>query len=101
MATATTKTAPTTEIPYAQEIREQLLSTVRQGQQLTVSAAQAWAKAVAAIPTPDLPKIPGVPALPSVPAVSTFAFDLFGDLLNAQRDFVLELTNVLVPEPSV
>ena len=43
MATATTKTTPTTEIPYAQEIREQLLSTVRQGQQLTVSAAQASA----------------------------------------------------------
>jgi len=40
MATTTTKTAPTTEIPeLAQKIREQLLSTVQQGQQLSIDAA--------------------------------------------------------------
>ena len=59
MATATTKT--TTEIPdLAQKIREQLVSTVQQGQQLTVDAAQTWVKAVSVLPIPDLPTVPGL-----------------------------------------
>ena len=65
MATATTKTTPTIEIPeLAQKIREQFLSTVQQGQQISVDAAQAWVKAVSVIPVPDLPKVPGIPTVP-------------------------------------
>lgn len=95
MATAT-KT--TTEIPdIAQKAREQLLSAVQQGQKLTVDAAHGWVKAVSVIPTPDLPAIPGVPTVPSVEALTTFTFDLAADLLKAQRDFALQLTDVLVP----
>ena len=95
MATAT-KT--TTEIPdIAQKVREQLLSAVQQSQKLSIDAAQTWVKAVSVLPTPDLPTIPGVPTLPSVEAATTFTFDLAADLLNAQRDFALQLTNVLVP----
>ena len=95
MATAT-KTTP--EIPdIAKKIREQLLSTVQQGQQLSIDGAQSWVKAVSVLPVPDLPTIPGVPTLPSVEAATTFTFDLAADLLKAQRDFALQLTNVLVP----
>jgi hypothetical protein len=102
MATATTKTTPTTEIPdFAQKIREQLVSSVHQGQQLSVDAAQSFVKAVSVLPVPDLPKVPGVPALPGVEAATTFTFDFAADLLNAQRDFALQLVNVLVPEKSV
>jgi hypothetical protein len=104
-ATTTTKTTPTTEIPdVAQKIREQLLSSVRQGQQLSVDAAQAWAKAVSVLPVPDLPKVPGITALPAVPgvqAVSKFTFDVAADLLSAQRDFALQLADVFVPAKSV
>jgi hypothetical protein len=32
-----------------------------------------------------------------VEAATTFTFDLAADLLKAQRDFALQLTNVLVP----
>ena len=66
-------TAPktTTEIPdIAQKIREQLLSTVQQGQQLSIGGAQGWVKAVSVLPVPDLPTIPGVPALPSAEAAT-------------------------------
>ena len=95
MATAT-KT--TTEIPdIAQKVREQLLSAVQQGQMLTIDAAQGWAKAVSVLPIPDLPTVPGVPTVPSVEAATTFTFDLAADLLNAQRDFAVQLTDVLVP----
>lgn len=101
MAT-TTKTTPTTEMPaLAEKIREQLVSTVRQGQQLTVDAAQTWVKVVSVLPVVDLPKVPGVPALPGMEAATTFTFDLAADLLNAQRDFALQLTGVFAPRQSV
>jgi hypothetical protein len=47
MATATTNTTGTREMPdLAQKIREQLASTVTQGEPFSVDAAQTWVKAV-------------------------------------------------------
>jgi hypothetical protein len=101
MTTASTKTTSTTEIPeLAHKIREQLLSTVEQGQQLSIDAAHSWLKAVSVLSVPDLPAIPGVPAMPDVEAATRFTFDVAADLLNAQRDFALQMANVLVPEKS-
>ena len=95
MATAT-KT--TTEIPdIAQKIREQLLSTVQQGQQLSIDGAQSWVKAVSALPSLDMPKIPGLPAMPDLEAATRYTFDVAADLLNAQREFAIQLTHALVP----
>ena len=100
MATTTSKSS-NTEVPeLAQKIREQLLSTVQQGQQLSLNAAQAWVKAVSVIPLPDLPTVPGVPAAPSVETATTYTFDVVTDLLNAQRTFALQLADVLVPVKS-
>jgi hypothetical protein len=105
MATATTDSGTkttATEIPEtAQKIREQMLSTVKQGQQLCIDAAQGWVKAVSVLPVPDLPKIPGVPAIPAIGAASKLIFDVAADLLNAQRDYALQLVNVLAPAKSV
>jgi len=87
-----------TEIPEpAHKIREQVLSGVKQGQQLSIDAAQGWAKAVSALPVPDLPKIPGLPAMPSIETATKFSFDVATELLNNQRDFALKLTHVLAP----
>jgi hypothetical protein len=99
MTATATKSAPkTTELPeIAQQVREQLVSTVKQGQQLTVDAVQAFTKAVSVLPTPELPEIHGVPALPGVEAVTTYTFDLAIDLLNAQRAFALQLASALTP----
>lgn len=111
MATAAnTKATPTSETPEAvhvpevteipesaHTIREQVLSGVKQGQQLSVDAAQGWARAVSALPVPDLPKIPGLPAVPSIETMTTFSFDTATELLNNQRDFALKLTHVLAP----
>jgi len=105
MATATTdssKTTPATQISEAAEkIREQMLSAFKQGQQLSIGAAQGWAKAVSVLPIADLPKIPGVPEMPTLGATSTFTFDVAADLLKAQRDYTLELVGVLAPAKSV
>jgi hypothetical protein len=84
----------------AKKIREQLVSTVQQGQQLSVDAVQAWVKAMSVLPVPALPMVPGVPTIPGVEAVTMYTFDVAGDLLNAQRDFAVQLANVLVPEKS-
>jgi len=102
MVTANTKTTPTTEVPeLAQKIREQLVSTVQQGQQLSVDAAQSWVKAVSVLPIPELPTVPGLPSLPGVEAATKFTFDVAADLLTAQREFALQLASVFVPQKSV
>ena len=98
---ATTTKPTTTEMPaLAQKIREQLVSTVRQGQQLSVDAAQTWVKVVSVLPIPDLPAVPGIPALPGVEAATKYTFDVAADLLTAQREFALQLASVFVPQPS-
>jgi len=100
VVTPNTKTTSetTTEIPVlAQKFREQLVSAVQQGQQLSIDAAQTWVKAVSVFPVIDLPKIPGIPALPGLEAATKYTFDVAADLLNAQREFALQLTSALVP----
>jgi hypothetical protein len=93
MATATTKT--TTEIPeFAQKLREQLISTVQQSQQMSLEAAQTFVKAVSVLPIPDLPAMPGAPAMPGIEVATKYSFDVAADLLNSQRDFVLQLAKV-------
>lgn len=94
-----TKTASTTEIPeVAVKISEQLISAVKQYQQFSVDAAQTFAKVASVLPVADLPTVPGIPAVPSAEALTKFAFGFTADLLNAQRDFALQLTSALVPE---
>ena len=100
MVTPNTKTTSenVTEMPaLAQKFREQLVSAVQQGQQLSIDAAQTWVKAVSVLPVMDLPKIPGIPAMPGMEAATKYTFDVAADLLNAQREFALQLTNALVP----
>ena len=101
MTTTNTETTSTTEMPdLADRIREGLVSAVQQGQKLSVDAAENWVKAVSVLSVPDLPKVPVVAALPGVEAATRYTFDVAGDLLNAQRDFALQLANVLVPTKS-
>ena len=101
MATTNSKATPTTEVSdLAEKIREQLLSTVQHAQKLSIDAAQSWLKASSVISLPDLPAIPGVPALPGMESVTAFSFDVAGDLLNAQRDYALQLAKVLAPATS-
>ncbi len=97
----TTKSAPKSEVPeLAQKIREQLVATVQQGQQLTVDAAEQFVKAVSVLPVLDLPSFPGTPELPSVEAATKYTFDVVAELLNTQREFALQLAKVLVPAKS-
>lgn len=105
MATTTSPkgTSSPADVPeIAQQLREQLLSTVKQGQQLSVDAVQTWVKAVSALPVPELPRVPGAPSTTSagVEAATVYGFDVAADLLGAQRDFALRMTKALTPEKS-
>jgi hypothetical protein len=97
VVTPNTKSSSDQVTDVAQKFREQLVSTVQQSQKLSIEAAQSWVKAVSVLPVMDLPTIPGIPALPSLEAATKYTFDIATDLLNAQRDFALQLTNVLLP----
>jgi hypothetical protein len=104
MATASTtagnntKTTPAGEATdIAQKFREQLVSNLQQTQKFSVDAAKEWAKAVSVLAIPDLPKIPGLPDAPNLETTTKYTFDVAADLLKAQREFVLNLTNVVVP----
>ena len=94
-----TKTTSTTEIPeIATKISQQLISAVKQYQQFSVDTAQTFAKVASVFPVTDLLNVPGAPAFPSAEAVTKYAFDFTSNLLNAQRDFALQLASALVPE---
>ena len=101
MATTTAKTHPTEMPALAQQIREQLVSTVKQGQQMSVDAAQTWVKAVSVLPAPRPARVPGIPAVPDVEEATKYAFDVAADLLVAQRDFALQLASVFSPRRSL
>jgi hypothetical protein len=100
VVTPNTKSSNDQVTDIAEKFREQLVSTVQQGQKISIDAAQTWVKAVSVLPALDVPKIPGIPALPSLEAATKYSFDVATDLLNAQRDFALQLTNVLLPTKS-
>lgn len=97
MAAANPKSS--TEMPEtAQQVREKLVSAVQQGHRLSLDAAQTWVKAVSVLPVSELPKAPSFPAVPGVEATTRYAFDVATDLLTAQREFALQLADVLTPE---
>ena len=98
MVTTNAKTATSSELPeIAAQVREQLVSTVKQGQKLTVDAVHAWTKAASALPVPEFPQFPGVASLPGVEAITAYTFDLAIELLNAQRDFAVQLAVAFTP----
>ncbi len=99
--TNNTKTTPIAELrDVSQTIRGQFVSTIQQGQQMSVDAAQTWIKAVSEFPVTELPKVPGVPAVPGMEAATEYTFGVAADVLNAQRDFTLRLAKALTATTS-
>ena len=80
----------------AQASQEQILATVRQGQQAVVDAVATWAKAVEGI-APALPAVPGSGRLPRPETVVENAFDFAQKLLDAQREFARSVIAAAAP----
>ena len=87
-----------TDIPDAvQKLGEQLVSAVKQSQNLALDAARAYAGAWSSVPL-HMPEIPKGAAFPDVPTVTAYGFDLAAELLAAQKDFAVTLAATLTPD---
>jgi hypothetical protein len=85
----------------AQDVQEQIFSTIRKGQEVTLDALKTWVESVqsvtAKIPSVDLPFADRLPKPHDVVA-STYSFA--EQLLSIQKKFadeVLEVTSPLIP----
>jgi len=99
--TTKARTASSTDLPEgAQKVREQLLSTVQQTHDLTIGVLQAWVKALPEAPA-GASSLPGLPGAPDLASATGYPFDVWSDLLQAQRSFVVRAADVLTPaDPS-
>ena len=87
-----TATTPT------QELQDEILKTVRKGQETVVDAIQAWAGAVQTI-KPPLPEV-GIPFADKLPTPSELvagAYDFAEQLLAAQRKFAEDVLQATAP----
>ena len=88
----------------AQDIQEQILSTIRKSQELTIDALKTWVQTVQSV-TQSLPSIPavslpGADRLPNPHEVVARGYDFVEQVLTNQRKFadeVLEVTSPLLP----
>jgi hypothetical protein len=98
-----TSEPPTATIGIARQTRDQLVSTIQQSQQVSIEAAQTWAEALSALPLRKVPLIPGFLAFPmqGAEAMTRFFFDVAADLLQAQREYALQLVRIFASEEPV
>jgi hypothetical protein len=94
----TTKTTTTEAPEFAQTIRDEMVSNVKQAEKISLDATKTFMKAVSALRVPGFPTLAGVAEIPSAEALTNYTFNLVADLLNAQRDFAFQLATVLSAE---
>jgi hypothetical protein len=96
--TATNPAAkPAAKRPALAQESQQFGAYLQQSQQLWIDAIQTWVNAFSTLPVMDLHKIPGLPDMHDMQAATKFTFDVAADLLSAQREFAVQLTQVLLP----
>jgi hypothetical protein len=87
-----------------QDIQEQLLSTIRKSQEMTIDALKTWVETVQSL-TASLPSIPSISLpladrLPNPHEVVASGYDFAEQILTNQRKFtdeVLEVASPLLP----
>ena len=88
----------------AQDVQEQVLSTIRKSQEMTIDALKTWVETVQSV-TQSLPSIPAVSLpfadrLPNPSDVVASGYDFAEQILTNQRKFtdeVLEVASPLLP----
>jgi hypothetical protein len=90
-----------------QDVQEQILSTIRKSQELTIDALKTWVETVQSV-TSSLPSLPSLPSvslpgadkLPNPHEVVASGYDFAEQILTSQRKFaneVLEVASPLIP----
>lgn len=95
-------TATTTATGYAETAQEQMLKTVKQGQQVIVEAIRSWANAVEKA-IPETPVIPYSEELPKPQEIIKTSFGFAEQLLKAQKEFaegVLDAASPVLGKPA-
>jgi hypothetical protein len=80
-----------------QGLQDEILNTVRKGQEAVIDAIRAWSETVQSI-TPKLPAVPvpGADKLPKPEDVVASAYDFAEQLLASQRKFAEEVVKATV-----
>ena len=81
-----------------QEVQDEILNTVRKGQETVIEAIKAWVDAVQSV-TPKLPSVsvPLADKLPKPEEVVANAYDFAEKLLSGQRKFAEDMVKALTP----
>jgi hypothetical protein len=91
-----TSSTSTDVLDATQQLGEQWVSAVKQGQSVALDVARAFAGAWTSLPS-SLPENPLAGALPDVSAITAYGFDLAAELVAAQKDFAVALATTLTP----
>jgi hypothetical protein len=84
-----------------QEIQEQILETVRKGQDAVVDAIKTWTEAVQSItPSIPTPNLPYADKLPKPEELVASAYDFAEQLLASQRNFAENVLQATLPAPA-
>ena len=93
----TDKSSTSTDVLDAtQQLGEQWVSAVKQGQSVALDVARALAGAWTSVPS-NLTENPLAAALPDVSTITAYSFDLASKLLGSQKDFAVALATTLTP----
>ena len=92
----------------AQDVQEQVLSTIRKSQEMAIDALKTWVETVQSV-TQSLPSIPsvslpGADRLPNPQEVVARGYDFAEQILSNQRKFtdeILEVASPLLPGEDV
>ena len=85
-------------VSTTQEVQDEILNTVRKGQETVIEAIKAWVDAVQSV-TPKLPSVsvPLADRLPKPEEVVANAYDFAEKLLAGQRKFAEDMVKTLTP----
>jgi len=89
------KAATTKPAEFTAALRDEVVASVKQAQQLTLDTMATWVDVMGKVVT-EPPHFPFVPARSEVIESVGTVFDFTEELLATQRKFAVDLTNILV-----
>jgi len=90
------KAAGANPAEYTAAVRDEIIASVKQAQQITLDAVTNWVDVVAKL-VPELPAFPYAPERATVVENLGSAFEMAEELLASQRKFATDLVSALVP----
>ena len=89
------KASATKTAQFSGRLRDEVVASVKQAQQLTLDSVSTWVDVVGKVVT-ELPHIPFVPTRSEVVDSLGSVFEFTEELLTTQRRFAVDLANLLV-----